>query len=169
MDLASFNALPEAEAVAVVRPCADIPAWVDDVVSGRPYPTRDALLRRATRSAAHWGEADLEAALAHHPRIGERAGGNTREAAMSRKEQGTSSSAGSATAAAIANGNAVYEKRFGRIFLIRAAGRTGPEILENLTARLRNDEPTETLVAINELRQIALLRLEGLIDEETPA
>ncbi|RPF20628.1 2-oxo-4-hydroxy-4-carboxy-5-ureidoimidazoline decarboxylase [Myceligenerans xiligouense] len=168
MDLATFNALPEAEAAAVVRPCADIPAWVDDVVSGRPYPTRDALVRRATRAAAHWGEADLKAALAHHPRIGERAEGNTREAAMSRREQGASSS-DTATADAIANGNAMYEKRFGRIFLVRAAGRTGPEILENLTARLRNDDATETLVAINELRQIALLRLDGLIDEETPA
>jgi 2-oxo-4-hydroxy-4-carboxy-5-ureidoimidazoline decarboxylase len=169
MDLATFNALPADDAAAVVQPCADIPAWVDDVVSGRPYPTRQALVRRATRSAAHWGEADLKAALAHHPRIGERAASRTREAALSRKEQGASSSADAATSAAIAHGNAAYEKRFGRIFLIRAAGRTGPELLANLTARLRNEEATETLVAINALRQIALLRLEGLIDEGTPA
>lgn len=169
MDLATFNALPATDAAAVVRPCADIPAWVDDVVSGRPYPTREALVRRATRAAAHWGEADLKAALVQHPRIGERAKGASSEATMSRKEQGASSSADDATAAAIADGNVAYEKRFGRIFLIRAAGRTGPEILENLTARLRNDETTETLVALNELRQIALLRLDGLIDEENPA
>ncbi|MBE1877800.1 2-oxo-4-hydroxy-4-carboxy-5-ureidoimidazoline decarboxylase [Myceligenerans pegani] len=169
MDLATFNALPDAEAAAVVRPCADIPAWVDDVVSGRPYPTRDALVRHAADSAAHWSEPDLTAALAHHPRIGERARGDTREAAMSRQEQGACSSADDATAAAIADGNIAYERRFGRIFLIRAAGRTAPEILENLIARLRNDDATETLVAIDELRQIALLRLEGLIDEETPA
>lgn len=168
MDLATFNALPDAEAAAVVRPCADIPAWVDDVVSGRPYPTRDALVRHAADAAAHWSESDLTAALAHHPRIGERARGDTREAAMSRQEQGASS-ADDVTAAAIADGNVAYEERFGRIFLIRAAGRTAREILGNLTARLRNDDATETLVAIDELRQIALLRLEGLIDEETPA
>ncbi|GAB4083653.1 2-oxo-4-hydroxy-4-carboxy-5-ureidoimidazoline decarboxylase [Myceligenerans cantabricum] len=169
MDLATFNSLPDTEAVGVVRPCADVPAWVDDVVSGRPYPTREALVRRATRAAAHWGVADLDAALTQHPRIGERPGGATREAAMSRREQGSASSADAATTTAIANGNAVYEKRFGRIFLIRAAGRTGPEILANLTARLRNDDATETLVAIDELRQIALLRLDGLVDEGTPA
>ncbi|MBL0888372.1 2-oxo-4-hydroxy-4-carboxy-5-ureidoimidazoline decarboxylase [Myceligenerans indicum] len=169
MDLATFNALPTADASDAVRSCAQVPAWVDDVVSGRPYPSREDLLRCAARSAATWGEGDLEAALAQHPRIGERAEGTGRAATMSRREQGAASSADEATAAAIADGNVRYEERFGRIFLVRAAGRTGPEILENLTLRLRNDAATETLVATGELRQIALLRLEGLVDEETPA
>lgn len=49
MDLATFNALPAADAAASGRRCADIGSWVDDVVAGRPYRCRDALLLRAMR------------------------------------------------------------------------------------------------------------------------
>lgn len=161
MDLATFNVLPAAQAAAVIRPCADIDAWVDDVVASRPYPCRDALLLRAVRAAADWTAADLDAALAHHPRIGERASGATAEAAMSRREQPT---ADEVTAAAIAAGNAEYEQRFGRIFLIRAAGRTAPEILAELTRRLAHAPETEDLVTVEQLRQIALLRLESAVE-----
>jgi 2-oxo-4-hydroxy-4-carboxy-5-ureidoimidazoline decarboxylase len=168
VDLATFNALPAADAAATVRPCADIGAWVDDVVAGRPYRCRDSLLLRAMRAAADWTAADVDAALAHHPRIGERASGESTEARLSRTEQPT---AAEATAARIAEGNAAYEARFGRIFLVRAAGRTAEEILANLTERLANDPATEALVTAEQLRQIALLRLETLIEEpaEAPA
>ena len=166
MDLATFNALPAADAAATVRPCADIGAWVDDVVAGRPYRCRDSLLLRAMRAAADWTAADVDAALAHHPRIGERAAGDSTEARLSRTEQPT---AAEETAARIAEGNVAYEERFGRIFLVRAAGRTAEEILANLTERLANDPATEALVTAEQLRQIALLRLEALIEEPADA
>jgi 2-oxo-4-hydroxy-4-carboxy-5-ureidoimidazoline decarboxylase len=168
VDLATFNALPAADAAATVRPCADIGTWVDDVVAGRPYHRRDSLLLRAMRAAAEWTADDIDAALAHHPRIGERASGDSTEARLSRTEQPT---AADTTAARIAEGNAAYEERFGRIFLVRAAGRTAEEILANLTERLANDPATEALVTAEQLRQIALLRLETLIEEpaEAPA
>ncbi|MFD2792645.1 2-oxo-4-hydroxy-4-carboxy-5-ureidoimidazoline decarboxylase [Promicromonospora vindobonensis] len=162
MDLANFNALPAADAAATVRPCADIGSWVDDIVSGRPYRCRDSLLLRAMRAAAEWTTADVDSALAHHPRIGERAAGDTTEARLSRTEQPT---AAEATAARLAEGNAAYEARFGRIFLVRAAGRTAEDILANLTERLANDPATESLVTAEQLRQIALRRLETLIEE----
>ena len=93
------------------------------------------------RAAAEWTAADVDAALAHHPRIGERAAGDSTEARLSRTEQPT---AAEATAARIAAGNAAYEARFGRIYLVRAAGRTADDILANLTERLGNDPATET-------------------------
>ncbi|MGI5187379.1 2-oxo-4-hydroxy-4-carboxy-5-ureidoimidazoline decarboxylase [Promicromonospora sp. CA-289599] len=162
MDLTTFNALPAADAATTVRPCADIGSWVDDVVAGRPYLCRDSLLLRAMRAAAEWTAADVDAALAHHPRIGERAAGDSTEARLSRTEQPT---AAEATAARIAAGNAAYEARFGRIYLVRAAGRTADDILANLTERLGNDPATEALVTAEQLRQIALLRLETLVEE----
>ncbi len=165
MDLATFNALPAADAAETVRPCADIDFWVDDVVAGRPYQCRDALLLRAMRAAADWTAADVDAALAQHPRIGQRAQGDSTEARLSRTEQPT---AAEETAARIAEGNAAYEARFGRIFLVRAAGRTAEEILANLTERLANDPATEALVTAEQLRQIALLRLENLVEETVP-
>src|SRR3546814_2780635 len=74
------------------------------------------------------------------PRIGQRAQGDSTEARLSRTEQPT---AAEETAARIAEGNAAYEARFGRIFLVRAAGRTAEEILANLTERLTNAPATE--------------------------
>ena len=45
--------------------------------------------------------------------------------------------------AALAEGNREYEKRFDRVFLIRAAGRSSAEILAELHRRLGNDDETE--------------------------
>ena len=67
------------------------------------------------------------------------------------------------TAARLAAGNAAYEERFGRVFLIRAAGRDAEAILAELDRRLGNDDATERAETVDNLRQIALLRLEALL------
>ena len=61
-------------------------------------------------------------------------------------------------------GNLAYEQRFGRVFLIRAAGRDGSQILAALNERLANDEPTEANVVRDQLAQIAQ-RLDVLLAE----
>ncbi|NRQ48263.1 2-oxo-4-hydroxy-4-carboxy-5-ureidoimidazoline decarboxylase [Aeromicrobium stalagmiti] len=159
MDLATFNSMAPDEAAELLRPCADVQTWIDDLVGGRPYDDRDSLLTFAEAAAATWDDAEIDAALAHHPRIGERAAGEGAEAAMSSAEQ----SGISGDEQAIADGNRVYEETFGRIFLIRAAGRTAGEVLEQLTARLDNDPAAESAVVAGQLREIALLRLEGIL------
>ncbi len=60
-------------------------------------------------------------------------------------------------------GNAAYEERFGRVFLIRAAGRDAEEILAELERRLGNTDEAERAETVDNLRQIALLRLEALV------
>jgi 2-oxo-4-hydroxy-4-carboxy-5-ureidoimidazoline decarboxylase len=62
-----------------------------------------------------------------------------------------------------------YEEKFGRVFLIRAAGRDGPQILAALTERLLNDPEVEARVVRDQLAQIAQLRLGLLLDELAPA
>jgi 2-oxo-4-hydroxy-4-carboxy-5-ureidoimidazoline decarboxylase len=56
-----------------------------------------------------------------------------------------------------------YEERFERVFLIRASGRTGPQILAELDRRLGNDPATERAETVSQLREIALLRLEQVL------
>jgi 2-oxo-4-hydroxy-4-carboxy-5-ureidoimidazoline decarboxylase len=63
----------------------------------------------------------------------------------------------------LAAGNAAYEERFGRVFLIRAAGRDADEILAELERRLANTDDAERAETVDNLRQIALLRLEALV------
>jgi 2-oxo-4-hydroxy-4-carboxy-5-ureidoimidazoline decarboxylase len=84
---------------------------------------------------------------------------------MSRSEQAGVDPADAEVTEALAAGNRAYEEKFGRVFLIRAAGRTAPEILAALQERLDNSPAQEDVIVAQQLREIALLRLEGVISE----
>ena len=62
----------------------------------------------------------------------------------------------------MAVGNQTYEQQFGRIFLVRAAGRSRIEILAELHRRLGLSAAEEAAEVADQLRQIALLRLPTL-------
>ena len=137
--------------------CLAVPRWVDDVLAGEPYADRDAAVARADAAARVLTDQELDQALSGHPRIGERGGSQSQ-----REQAGVDPEAGN-TAARLAAGNAAYEERFGRVFLIRAAGRDAEAILAELDRRLGNDDATERAETVDNLRQIALLRLEALL------
>ena len=153
MDLDAFNRAPDAVAAQTVQACADVPAWVDAVVAGRPYPDVARLVARADALARSWSEANVDRALAQHPRIGERGGADS-----AREQAGVAADA--TTRERLREANAAYERRFGRVFLIRAAGRSEADVLAALDERLHHDEATERAVVAAELREIAVLRLE---------
>ncbi|MGB4778623.1 2-oxo-4-hydroxy-4-carboxy-5-ureidoimidazoline decarboxylase [Microbacterium sp.] len=166
MDLASFNTAPSTEAVAIASVWAAIPAWADAVAAGRPYASVDDAAAAADGAARAWTSADLDAALAHHPRIGQKPAGSSAEADASRSEQAAMASASDDLTAAIAEANAAYEERFGRVFLIRAAGRTPAEMLAEARRRIGNTDEEETTEALLQLREIAVLRLRTNLSEE---
>lgn len=157
-----FNALSAEDAAAQLKPCLDIERWGTAIVSARPFADRDSLLAFAAEAGSPFTDDELERALSHHPRIGERPSGQTTEAAMSRREQ-SGLSASDDTAAAIAEGNRAYEQRFDRVFLIRAAGRSADDILAALNERLGNSPEQESAIIDQQLREIATLRLEGVV------
>ena len=163
MLIAEFDDLPAPDAAAVLRPCADVHSFVDALVAGRPHGTVAALLAAARAQASTWSDAEVEAALADHPRIGERPSGAGASAALSGREQAGVDPADGGLQQRLAEGNRRYEERFGRIYLVRAAGRTGPELLGLLEQRLTNDPDTERAVTRGQLAEIALLRLEGTV------
>lgn len=163
MLLSLFNQLSQAEAGQYIRPCVDIDIWVDAVVAGRPYDSIPAAVAAANAAVAAWGAADLEQALAQHPRIGEQAAGASQEAKFSRSEQ-QGTGINSVTASQLLAGNRQYEEQFGRVFLIRAAGRSAAEILTELQRRLTNTPEAEAAEVAEQLGQIAALRLEGLLE-----
>lgn len=127
--------------------------------------SRYALLQAARKAMANWGEDELNAALSAHPRIGEKPTGSQAHAALSRQEQSSVDSENERLAQALREGNARYEARFGRVFLIRAKGRSGEEILQALTRRLQHTADEEVAEALAQLREITMLRLEGAIGE----
>ena len=138
--------------------------WVSEVASGCPYGSVTELLPVADLAARSLSSAEVDEALATHPRIGSQGSGAL--AALSRSEQSASATDDPALVVAMAKGNAAYEQRFGRIFLIRAAGRSRPEILAELNRRLDLSPAEEEREVADQLRQIALLRLPSLFPAE---
>ncbi|PVE98406.1 2-oxo-4-hydroxy-4-carboxy-5-ureidoimidazoline decarboxylase [Microbacterium sp. TPD7012] len=163
MLLTEFNSCTHDVAVRVVKPALDIPRWYDTLIAGRPYASIAELTDAAAQVAAPLTAAEIDGALAHHPRIGERAQGESAEAALARKEQ---SGVDAAAAAALADGNRAYEETFDRVFLVRAAGRSADDILALLQERLGNTAEQELAVIDQQLREIAALRLAGAIETE---
>ncbi|WP_375424337.1 2-oxo-4-hydroxy-4-carboxy-5-ureidoimidazoline decarboxylase [uncultured Friedmanniella sp.] len=142
--------------------CLAVPRWVDEVAAAAPFGSMTALLDAAAAAANPLTADEVDQALASHPRIGERPTGSGSSASFSRAEQASSSSSDADLAEALAAGNRAYEDRFGRVFLIRAAGRSRPQILAELQRRLQLDDHTEIAIVASELRDIALLRIPQL-------
>jgi OHCU decarboxylase len=139
------------------------------MLRGRPFESVEALLAAADENWRAVGPAEWDEAFAHHPRIGERhasAKVSATARAWSASEQGAASRADAATQAALAEANRAYERRFGRIYLVCASGRSAEDLLADLEARMKNDPEHELAVAAEEQRKITRLRLRALIGED---
>ncbi|CAI0875008.1 2-oxo-4-hydroxy-4-carboxy-5-ureidoimidazoline decarboxylase [Serratia ficaria] len=166
MKLQRFNRLSAAEAERLLRPCVDIDSWIAALIAARPFSGVDAALATARQAALRWRPEEVAQALAQHPRIGERAQGAGREAAFSRREQSAVNAQDAALQQALLAANRRYEQQFERVFLIRAAGRDGQSILQELERRLHNDPQQEQRETAEQLREITLLRLKELLSDE---
>jgi 2-oxo-4-hydroxy-4-carboxy-5-ureidoimidazoline decarboxylase len=161
----AFNSLPDGKLEAELLAVCAVPAWGSAVAALRPYPSKEAVLAAADAAARSMSWSEVLQGLSAHPRIGDRAAGDSREAAWSRREQSTAAgSADDDTKAALVAANHAYEDKFGHVFLIFASGRTQEEILAAARERIGHDEQTERAIVTGELRKIALLRLERLLD-----
>lgn len=146
-----------------LRAALGVERWVTDVTAAGPFDSLEALLDAARAAATPLAAEEVEEAITHHPRIGERPEGEGIAQDFSRAEQGDAGDP--QTNLAIVAGNKVYEQRFGRIFIIRAAGRSRAEILHELQHRLKLAPATELGIVGEQLRDIALLRLQKLYGE----
>lgn len=166
-ELARFNDQPAEAARAELLECCSSPAWADRMVSGRPYSSARDAVRQSSAIVARLTVDDLEAALSGHPRIGARPAADgddpARSARWSRQEQAGVSESDEQTASELAASNVEYERQFGHIYLVSAAGRTGPQLLALLRARLRNAPSTEWQVVRTELQKIIEIRLRALL------
>jgi 2-oxo-4-hydroxy-4-carboxy-5-ureidoimidazoline decarboxylase len=158
MKLDEWNALHTADAERELRRVCAVPRWAREVAASRPHPDMASLQAMAEVALT---DADLDEAMAGHPRIGDRAAGGA-----SRREQSGVAGADPGVLAALADGNRAYEERFGHVYLVCATGRTAQELLDVLRARLGNDPATERAVALAELAAINRLRIARLVEED---
>ena len=163
MHLEQFNAAGRTEAADALRPCLDIQRWIDELADARPYSSLDALLDAGRRAADPFTPAEIDAALAHHPRIGERAQGNSTEARLSQSEQAGLGEADAAVAEALADRQPGLRREV-RAGVPDPRGRPQPRGDPGRAQHQARPHPAEEQEIIGQqLREIAVLRLEGLI------
>ncbi len=166
MTLDRLNALPGDEAAAAFLACCGSTRWARELAVRRPFAEVAALLAAADEVWWSLAPDDWDEAFRAHPRIGERKAvppQSAQAAAWSAQEQSGAATAAGEVAAALAEGNRAYEKRFGRIYIVCATGKTAEEMLAILRARLANDPATELRAAAAEQAKITRLRLEKLL------
>lgn len=162
-DPRTVNELAPDEARSRLLTCLDVPRWADQVVAGRQYADWSGLQAAMRFAALTMSDEELTRALARHPRIGERADADRHEAAHSEREQAGVDPADQTLARELREGNRAYEERFDRVFIVRAAGRDGQQILQELRRRLTHTDAQERAETIEQLVQIALLRAEEVL------
>jgi 2-oxo-4-hydroxy-4-carboxy-5-ureidoimidazoline decarboxylase len=160
--LARFNGEPADAARDELLAVCSSPGWAQRMLAGRPYRSVADALAAADAAVGGLDEAELDAALAGHPRIGDRV---LAGAGHSRREQSGMDTATDRVRAEIAAGNRAYEDRFGYVYLVCATGKSADAMLELLQARLRNDPATERAVVRDELAKINRIRLAALLGE----
>jgi 2-oxo-4-hydroxy-4-carboxy-5-ureidoimidazoline decarboxylase len=164
MPLETLNGAEPEQAERELLACCAARRWADELVVRRPYHDVETMLKVSEAVFAELEWADIEQALAAHPRIGEGVIGESREAGWSRDEQ-AQARGDLDVQERLGAANEEYERRFGHVFLINASGLSAQEIIDALRARLDNDEATERETVRAELRKIAAVRLRKLVGE----
>jgi 2-oxo-4-hydroxy-4-carboxy-5-ureidoimidazoline decarboxylase len=167
--LARWNLLDAEAAARAVLPCCGSRAWAEGVAASRPIGSAEELFAASDEVWRGLPEDAWREAFDCHPRIGQQhARAATAESlAWSAEEQraarsGRGSRGGShddAARLALAERNRQYEERFGRIFIVCAAGKSATEILGIIERRMENPADAEMLETAEQQRQITQLRL----------
>ena len=153
------------DARRLLRSCCGATAWVGRMLARRPFRDRDGMLSAARDEWFGLTPTEWREAFAHHPKIGDRDGLRRRFAStrhLSEKEQEGVNAASDEVLEALAEGNRLYEEKFGYIFIVCATGKNAQEMLALLRARLRNEPEMEIRIAAAEQAKITELRLLGL-------
>lgn len=149
-----INALTPAAAWRRFLECCGSRAWAEAMTSARPFASADGVIETASGIWNKLSREDILEAFAAHPRIGERSSDRGASA-----EQAGAQSASAATLNELQNLNREYESRFGYIYIVCAAGKSGDQMLQLLRQRLANDPITELAIAAREQLDITLQRI----------
>jgi len=147
--LTRWNLLPASRALNEILPCCGSQAWANEIVARRPLLDGASLLSASDDIWRSLSESDWLEAFRSHPRIGE---------SKAVTDASPQSARDSATTA-LAEGNRIYERKFKRIFIVCATGKSPEEILNILRRRLETDERTELQEAAEQQRLITQIRL----------
>jgi 2-oxo-4-hydroxy-4-carboxy-5-ureidoimidazoline decarboxylase len=165
LSLATFNAMPPADAVETLRRCCGSTAWCNAMANKRPHSTIAQLHAAADQCFDSLAPDDWLQAFASHPKIGDLKSLRAKYVGNRDWSEGEQSGIGNSDDAVLrrlASANAEYESRFGYIFIVCATGKSAAQMLTILESRLVNRPDRELPVAAAEQRKITHLRLDKL-------
>jgi len=164
MTLDELNGLDKPALREALGNCCGSRSWVEKMMTAFPVLSVHDLLDRASKAWRACSKEDWIEAFGHHPRIGDLGNLKKKYAGTGASmEQAGALEASVMTLEALAEGNRVYEERFGYIFIVCATGRSAEEMLRLLRERLGNSPGKEILIAMGEQEKIMRLRLEKLL------
>lgn len=166
MTLHEFNILPKEQLIAELTKCCGSSAWVNRILPFIPADDMVELLEDAEEQWWKCSEADWKEAFAQHPKIGDMDSLKKKFVSTATWASGEQSGINTATEEminALAEGNRLYEEKFGYIFIVCATGKSADEMLRLLQERLNNDPATEIQIAADEQNKITKLRIEKLL------
>ncbi|HQU55962.1 MAG TPA: 2-oxo-4-hydroxy-4-carboxy-5-ureidoimidazoline decarboxylase [Chitinophagaceae bacterium] len=166
MTITTFNTLSQHERQKNLFNCCGATRWVKKMMQAFPFENKEALLNAAKKNWQACSENDWLEAFQHHPRIGDvksLAKKFSDTAHWAKNEQGAVEAAPLKTIEALAEGNRLYEEKFGFIFIVCATGKSAAAMLQLLGDRLKNERNEELKIAAAEQEKITELRLQKLL------
>lgn len=167
MTLHEFNILSKERLIEELTKCCGSSAWVNKMLPFIPADDMVELLEDAEEQWWKCSEDDWREAFARHPKIGDTASLAKKFASTAKwasGEQSGVSAANKETIEALAEGNRLYEEKFGYIFIVCATGKSAEEMLDLLHERLPNEPGEEIKIAADEQNKITKLRIEKLLE-----
>ena len=164
MTIADYDHLEASEKRFLLTQCCGSQKWVDKMIGLPPAEDLIDLFEDAEEMWYKCNEDDWKEAFTHHPMIGDidslrKKFSNDQFAA---KEQASINDSSEKTLQALAEGNHVYQQKFGYIFIVFATGKSAEEMLDLLNSRLNNNPEEEIKVAMEEQNKITQNRLQNL-------
>ena len=166
MTLETFNHLSNEALEEQLTHCCGSSTWVKGMMKHVPFQTQEELFNRADQIWLSTYENDWREAFLHHPKIGDIESLQKKFASTAKwaeGEQGAVKQASQQIIEELAEGNRLYEQKFGFIFIVCATGKSAEEMLALLKARLPNSMEEELKTAMLEQQKITHIRLQKLL------
>lgn len=166
MTLHELNILKQPQLKEELTKCCGSSSWVKMMMAYFPADDLVELLEDAEDIWYECSKEDWKEAFTHHPKIGDVESLTKKFASTAQWASGEQSGvdvASKETIEALAEGNRLYEEKFGYIFIVCATGKSAEEMLTILQSRLSNTADDEIKIAVDEQNKITQLRLQKLL------
>ena len=161
--LAFLNSASKSLLATLFKQVCHSDRWSEAMSRSRPFLDLNDLLSKGEAAWAKCEEEDWKQALDGHPRIGDKAKGNSLAAKWSKGEQSKAQKTDESVLERLREAQDQYFEKFGFIFLICASGLGSQEILAATEQRLENSPDHELKLVAREQAKITQLRLEKLL------